>query len=48
MNEIRRSTHDLHQRINREQTRYANTQKRVNTIAFFPFCHRYQFDASAP
>jgi signal transduction histidine kinase len=37
MNEIRRSTGDLHQRINREQTRYANTQKRVNTIAFFLF-----------
>src|SRR3954453_3864338 len=37
MNEIRRSTRDLHQRINREQTGYANTQRRVNTVAFFAF-----------
>jgi len=37
MNEIRMSTHDLHERINRLQARYANIQTRVNTIAFFIF-----------
>jgi signal transduction histidine kinase len=37
MNEIRRSIRDLHERINRQQTRYATTQTRLNTIAFFIF-----------
>jgi signal transduction histidine kinase len=37
MNEIRTSTHDLHERINRQQARYAKAQTRVNTIAFFIF-----------